>query len=132
MLAAPNQDFNPRSREGSDYDDATPDDELVISIHAPVKGATRADRDICLIPRISIHAPVKGATSIRQLAVCLELDFNPRSREGSDIVQRVRAVQCIISIHAPVKGATEPKSQFTRISNISIHAPVKGATILHG
>jgi len=36
---------------------------LVISIHAPVKGATERDlRDLAAVLVISIHAPVKGAT----------------------------------------------------------------------
>ena len=33
-------------------------------------------------------------------------DFNPRSREGSDIFGVLTAVIILISIHAPVKGAT--------------------------
>ena len=57
---------------------------LEISIHAPVKGATF----IYLLPpfrnAISIHAPVKGAT------------FFTNRRQP--LIQ--------ISIHAPVKGAT--------------------------
>ena len=37
-------DFNPRSREGSDLIDDYPDESgIYISIHAPVKGATRHD-----------------------------------------------------------------------------------------
>ena len=35
---------------------------LLISIHAPVKGATIIIRDVLGQYRISIHAPVKGAT----------------------------------------------------------------------
>ena len=77
--------FNPRSREGSDH----PQPELyglrvVISIHAPAKGATRSAR--------------------RSSSTCSH--FNPRSREGSD--SRTERDQQIIriSIHAPAKGAT--------------------------
>ena len=33
---------------------------------------------------ISIHAPAKGATNLNIDAAVLEDDFNPRSREGSD------------------------------------------------
>ena len=33
-------------------------------------------------------------------------DFNPRSREGSDIFRNLYIFQLSISIHAPVKGAT--------------------------
>ena len=54
--------FNPRSREGSDNGGATSPATPLISIHAPVKGATGVpylDGEELVI---SIHAPVKGAT----------------------------------------------------------------------
>ena len=59
--------FNPRSREGSDRIRELADRYAGISIHAPVKGATR----ICsgVMPRAAY--------------------FNPRSREGSDMIWRV-------------------------------------------
>ena len=100
-------DFNPRSREGSDdhYDYLFV--RLVISIHAPARGATflanafiytyhifqstlpRGERhELAEIPdresRISIHAPARGATFKR----------------------RVQALTGKISIHAPARGAT--------------------------
>ena len=37
--------------------------KLLISIHAPVKGATASAKWSAIISSISIHAPVKGATS---------------------------------------------------------------------
>ena len=84
--------FNPRTREGCD----TPkfqceDDAAQISIHAPVKGATRCHAvgwNVFL--RISIHAPVKGATSHCQLS---------------------KRFPALISIHAPVKGATHAPTE---------------------
>ena len=33
-------------------------------------------------------------------------NFNPRSREGSDVKMLMSAVEGTISIHAPAKGAT--------------------------
>ena len=77
--------FNPRSREGSDADSTGKrQEDGKISIHAPVKGATRLPAYPLGIVTISIHAPVKGATLVGQLGY-QQLD---------------------ISIHAPVKGAT--------------------------
>ena len=55
-----------------------------ISIHAPVKGATRIfvpGREVAVI---SIHAPVKGATQYPLYVVEPKHYFNPRSRKGSD------------------------------------------------
>ena len=57
------ENFNPRSREGSDL--------------SSVK--------YWLARLISIHAPVKGATTILALdGTGVSENFNPRSREGSD------------------------------------------------
>ena len=55
--------------------------------------------------------------------------FNPRSREGSDrsICSRESAGSSI-SIHAPAKGATAGRLVQRPTANISIHAPAKGAT----
>ena len=101
------KNFNPRSREGSDGDQAVFTPVSVISIHAPVKGATRhAGRRCCRTgyfnPRsregsdgymtgitqnagISIHAPAKGATARTGKDFFRYGYFNPRSREGSDV-----------------------------------------------
>ena len=54
--------------------------------------------------------------------------FNPRSREGSDLVWPCLGHFQPISIHAPVKGATSVKRLLESVIGISIHAPVKGAT----
>ena len=58
--------------------------DILISIHAPVKGATDIvfERDLRW-GIISIHAPVKGTTCSRR-ASSARSNFNPRSREGSD------------------------------------------------
>ena len=64
-----------------------PDDvDFLISIHAPVRGATILQCLHALVLRISIHAPVRGATAFHSVAV-----------------RRIH-----ISIHAPVRGATLP------------------------
>ena len=58
-----------------------------ISIHAPVKGATCPAGFDTTGGSISIHAPVKGATSII-IRIGAKMDnFNPRSREGSDLAR---------------------------------------------
>ncbi len=57
---------------------------MLISIHAPAKGATSDVLGPCAISPISIHAPAKGATQ----------------HVAKDLVL------VGISIHAPAKGAT--------------------------
>ena len=59
-------------------------EHLVISIHAPVKGATFAGLFVLQQDYISIHAPVKGATKGKKASKQVKGDFNPRPREGSD------------------------------------------------
>ena len=55
-----------------------------ISIHAPVKGATYLLASVEPVIKISIHAPVKGATLGVNPGLFSHLDFNPRTREGCD------------------------------------------------
>ena len=99
-----------------------------ISIHAPARGATRLVHFSSPSLRISIHAPARGATEKKRFPfisctfqstlprgerpktcaffLALFEDFNPRSREGSDIQKSVRDLLFRISIHAPARGAT--------------------------
>ena len=108
--------FNPRSREGSDYNrSAVTSCNYKISIHAPAKGATEVFLIASATIRISIHAPAKGATGnivrIRAfqefqstlprrerhngfLCACQYIfNFNPRSREGSDMQQALHTLR---------------------------------------
>ena len=102
--------FNPRTREGCDHIlSSLVKSRRKISIHAPVKGATcpvRADfiKEIISIHApvkgatfcgkryfetdlfISIHAPVKGATRANRLPWSDSHHFNPRTREGCDLL----------------------------------------------
>ena len=101
---------------------------------------------------ISIHAPAWGATNARLKMIEKILDFNPRSRMGSDGDRYVSVrEQKMISIHAPAWGATSALLDVTvffspfqstlphgerhqcfycgqSIDTISIHAPAWGAT----
>ena len=100
--------FNPRSREGSDRKSQAPRrrrrfqstlprgerpvslqekmKDLLVSIHAPARGATRAAGAAERVYRVSIHAPARGATSTSRHRRCSP-SFNPRSREGSDAAE---------------------------------------------
>ena len=125
---------------------------LLISIHAPVWGATLSYNNIlhCItrfqstlpcgerpsqlcvaafFPNvISIHAPVWGATFI--------VHFNPSHISisihapvwGATIIRVCLTEFSIISIHAPVWGATYRQYHQKQHYRISIHAPVWGAT----
>ena len=84
--------FNPRAREGRDpMCDILAALNTNVSIHAPVKGATKTIILGKNAYNVSIHAPVKGATS-------LVTDGNWNGT---------------VSIHAPVKGATRVCTGYT-------------------
>jgi len=60
--------FNPRAREGRDLPAFVQPERFGVSIHAPVKGATRKCCILRNFHEVSIHAPVKGAThNLRQI-----------------------------------------------------------------
>ncbi len=81
--------------------------DIDISIHAPVKGATRYPAANARPGVISIHAPVKGATVPGPRRRGRHGNFNPRTREGCDSGRSRAGFSALgISIHAPVKGAT--------------------------
>ena len=61
-----------------------------------------------------------------------ETDFNPRSREGSDVIGFLLCPYHSISIHAPARGATEVVKSAKLVCDISIHAPARGATCTEG
>ena len=109
--AAACKNFNPRSREGSDSDGELVDLLKEISIHAPARGATHVATNLTNGAKISIHAPARGATIYtgglakvtlfqstlprgerRGVTVSNPqvINFNPRSREGSDTTRKCK------------------------------------------
>ena len=58
-----------------------------ISIHAPARGATKSQFLLHYNNKISIHAPARGATRRRSQRRQMIINFNPRSREGSDYIR---------------------------------------------
>ena len=100
----------------------------MVSIHAPVWGAT-VRHGLCVIRHfVSIHAPVWGAT------------VGAPSNPGGPVFQSTRPCGArrgsysplqgctTVSIHAPVWGATDYRAQGGGELPVSIHAPVWGAT----
>ena len=81
--AAACKNFNPRSREGSDSDGELVDLLKEISIHAPARGATHVATN--LEQRFQSTLP-RGERRYTPEDWQRSLYFNPRSREGSDVV----------------------------------------------
>ncbi len=79
-------DFNPRSREGSDRTLLLNNFDIIISIHAPAKGAT-AGRIIKVAPDgFQSTLPRRERQFIECRSFISQHHFNPRSREGSDLL----------------------------------------------
>ena len=143
--------FNPRPREGSD-DDLHRYKSVVMRFQStPPRGERQT---ISLFPpkqkKFQSTLP-RGERPRHTGLLCPRLDFNPRSREGSDWVVLAGPAIIYISIHAPARGATlsvfaisvdgdrfqstlprgERRLLLPRLNGediISIHAPARGAT----
>ena len=103
--------------------------KILISIHAPAKGATRIRCSVCGVSTISIHAPAKGATPNRFRLSHRGTEFQstlPRRERQGELKYFDPLNE--ISIHAPAKGATIMDLTAFELFSISIHAPAKGAT----
>ena len=146
--------FDPRSRAGSDSR-STPQRrrEIIVSIHAPVRGATSGRRSRWIriwmfrstlpcgerlvecpagrsIQAVSIHAPVRGATVAGADAAGRRGSFDPRSRAGSDraaygAMERQRRFRSTL----PCGERRAPDFSTMLAFTVSIHAPVRGATL---
>ena len=102
-------DFNPRTREGCDMAERKSNTtNSPISIHAPAKGATRLCNSVINLLLFQSTHPRR----VRQVKYCITrkaVNFNPRTREGCDIVHHGQGFYSKISIHAPAKGATSSR-----------------------
>ena len=94
-----------------------------------MRGATSALVGTGSTAIVSIHAPVRGATKRIRTPHKSRTCFNPRAREGRDRrSNRMLEVGNVVSIHAPVRGATIYADGKVYLVAVSIHAPVRGAT----
>ncbi len=98
--------FNPRARAGRDGLTADQGFRDGVSIHAPVRGATRAERQLSAEARSFNPRARAGRDSPSCRDRPASRSFNPRARAGRDIAQQAGPHGLDVSIHAPVRGAT--------------------------
>ena len=100
-----------------------------ISIHAPAKGATNGCPYFSYIARFQSTLP-RGERRGCPADLKLCMDFNPRSREGSDVMQHLVPFAFSTNFNPRSRegsdGATLPSCRLPL--RISIHAPARGAT----
>jgi len=142
--------FNPRARAGRDFSFYKGFQFLVVSIHAPARGATCLAGHQIRVGQVSIHAPARGATSFINLLSQFQKFQSTRPR-GARLYILYAQHEKHVSIHAPARGATKRDHgnayhewfQSTRprgarpekimasavTADVSIHAPARGATV---
>ena len=101
-----------------------------VSIHAPMRGATR--RVVFRNPReaVSIHAPMRGATRLKYFYRFFCLFQSTRPCGARQLTGIYDTPALIVSIHAPMRGATPLIRDIFYSVLVSIHAPMRGATFL--
>ena len=101
---------------------------VVVSIHAPARGATGGEYGLFLLARVSIHAPARGATvNLSPPVPPSEVSIHAPARGATDIPAAVVSHR-EVSIHAPARGATLTGGWLQNSAKVSIHAPARGAT----
>ena len=154
-LFCPSLYFNPRPRAGGDvqfwaggwYDGP-------ISIHAPVRGATRVRLQAVNLRQYFNPRPRAGGDDLDAIMSGVNIHFNPRPRAGGDVSQMLRVSLSVVFQSTPPCGgrpgwapvrrsffefqSTPPCGGRHRVlilglavEGISIHAPVRGATQPH-
>ncbi|VDA98958.1 Octaprenyl diphosphate synthase / Dimethylallyltransferase / (2E,6E)-farnesyl diphosphate synthase / Geranylgeranyl pyrophosphate synthetase [Olavius algarvensis spirochete endosymbiont] len=77
---------------------------------------------------VSIHAPARGATPLLYVKSCYPLGFNPRTREGCDVISTApRRLDDSFNPRTR-EGCDEGRRIFCDGPVVSIHAPARGAT----
>ena len=104
-------------------------DILIISIHAPAKGATFSRYFPC-IPLAQFQSTLprrERPSSMFDIISCGH--FNPRSREGSDLNAAVKSSGSNFNFNPRSREGSDNDAIVTIFNfYISIHAPAKGAT----
>ena len=124
---------------------------LVVSIHAPMKGATIDLPSTTMIDFRFNPRTHEGCDLLAHFSFLPTVCFNPRTHEGCDVWSEEATCYPAVSIHAPMKGATitflsclcsaycfNPRTHegcdggrrfwILDCTGVSIHAPMKGAT----
>ena len=78
---------------------------------------------------VSIHAPVWGATRSGSGNIYKGTSFNPRSRMGSDpLLEKVAKEFRRFQSTLPHGERHDVEDDYSELAGVSIHAPARGAT----
>ena len=104
LLSSPG--FNPRPHARGDYSLQTPSFYILVSIHAPTRGATRLSKSFSLIRKCFNPRPHARGDIIRRSSRRRSRGFNPRPHARGDAADAEVTNETTVSIHAPTRGAT--------------------------
>ena len=104
--------FNPRASTRRDSPHTGQALRPRISIHAPLRGATKARLIPFSYSTISIHAPLRGATSSKAGKRSRSIFQSTRLCEARQSGWFSCLYRVDISIHAPLRGATDKSALF--------------------
>ncbi len=135
MAGGPATSFNSRARGGRDFAALDSQITAVVSIHAPVEGATRAQSTSTLFgSAFQFTRPWRARPEklSSQAAGTSRFQFTRPWRARQSVLFLWRGILGV-SIHAPVEGATHIMLPCSLgCMWVSIHAPVEGATNRRG
>ena len=121
--------FNPRSYKRSDCCSIRLLNLMVLSIHAPTRGATAKSVGWNACLDLSIHAPTRGATQNGMKRGLLGATFNPRSYKRSDKLRQSEREKSQSFNPRSYKRSDKRRGTISSLMSLSIHAPTRGATI---
>ena len=102
--------FNPRTHTGCDKSFSAAQAFLLVSIHAPTRGATAQGVRESNGQGVSIHAPTRGATEYILPGTIPPLAFQSTHPHGVRLSAPLAVpLPLTVSIHAPTRGATTPE-----------------------
>ena len=101
---------------------------LIISIHAPTRGATKVDLLIWGLFKNFNPRSHKGSDYIFSVFLPHHIYFNPRSHKGSDKEPPEECPKSLYFNPRSHKGSDSNKTHLLNDRIISIHAPTRGAT----
>ena len=116
-----------RPRGARPLDAARVRDDLLVSIHAPARGATKSKRHCINSQKFQFTRP-RGARREGAAAASRWACFNSRAREGRDRDLRDDRLHVAVSIHAPARGATPSTAKASMKSRFQFTRP-RGARL---
>ena len=103
---------------------------MVVSIHAPTRGATFMILKSSATRYLFQSTRPRGARHPKQQLAYLAQKFQSTRPRGARPDHRGRGRhRRLVSIHAPTRGATRSQPCLHGAARVSIHAPTRGATV---